>query len=948
MTHNAVPPRLHRAAVGRADLLRALQSSDSHVSTLFGFQRLVTAKGHVVKELVTDGLSVTSDVFGMLEVRHVPVETRAPLRAIHYQIEQRALEAATASLGARPPVVPLKSLPEADRTIAAPEPRTLVSKARLADFARRHLRRPSPSAVLDLEAWIARIAHGQTPTRLPTKRLRQWGATSALIINAYGDSEPIRADLDALLVLVWRRSAGMTPIYLHSPDGDLFQLKRGGKQRRWRPCARAKPQQHAHWLWAGADLQGAQPDEWPQAMLAKQRGAGDVVWLQLGLGAGMPALSKLRIVPWDIGSKLRASRAHQGAPVDVPGLDRLIAAMSMAIRIEPSLLRELRLLLNLSMAAEYAAWQHEDVLRSAIACWLHPHEVARWRAVATQLPETLRSKIAQLIAQQHLHLSPLIQAEEAALSSALAPGSRSDADQTVWQEIAMTLRQPDHPLAEDCARYVRRLGTRAHPDFWRQNETVAEAWLLSEKISLQAGAELPEGIPGALAARVLDEGSALPCTEWSLLQNQAGQNHASLRLQPGRQRTALSLLELGGTQVQLEHGAIRRRLHLQGETELGDANVPMQIWLPEQLTRIIAVPRPSWAHEFGRDQGGVYALGGPLGANQFKRYALASERAASENPFFLPEAIGYAMEWPVAHAIWRLGIDLEFGNFADLRVGKAVQRFRWIEPGEFLMGSPDDEPERFDDEGPQHRVRISEGFWLADTACTQALWLAVMGAENPSHNPSYFNGDTKLPVEQVSFDDVETFLECLQALLPEHVAAGLPSEAQWEYAGRAGTTTPFSFGASIHSEQVNFDGNHPYNGSEASEQRGRTVPVKSLPANSWGLFEMHGNVWEWCRDGQRTYQATGPGQVELDPLGTLGPAARALRGGAWFDFAWYARCAYRVQLARGDRRHGVGFRFSLRSLSPAGPEGRSSKLGPEAPKARRDVEPRQNLQQGKP
>ncbi|HNO60224.1 MAG TPA: formylglycine-generating enzyme family protein, partial [Plasticicumulans sp.] len=195
--------------------------------------------------------------------------------------------------------------------------------------------------------------------------------------------------------------------------------------------------------------------------------------------------------------------------------------------------------------------------------------------------------------------------------------------------------------------------------------------------------------------------------------------------------------------------------------------------------------------------------------------------------------------------------DDRYGLWAEFVIvtghGSAVQRLRWIEPGTFLMGSPDNEPERLNNEGPQHLVTLTRGFWLADTACTQGLWQAVTGG-----NPSQFKDDPQNPVEQVSWNDVQKFLRALEGLLPG-IEACLPSEAQWEYACRAGTTTPFSFGTQVTPAQVNYDGNFPYADGKKGEDRGRTVPVKSLPANDWGLYEMHGNVWEWCADGLRTY-----------------------------------------------------------------------------------------------
>ncbi len=271
---------------------------------------------------------------------------------------------------------------------------------------------------------------------------------------------------------------------------------------------------------------------------------------------------------------------------------------------------------------------------------------------------------------------------------------------------------------------------------------------------------------------------------------------------------------------------------------------------------------------------------------------------------------------PFAHA-WG---DDAFGLWAEIRLEisngeSVVQNFRWIEPGTFWMGSPEDELERFSSEGPRHEVTISQGFWLADTACTQALWQAVM-----DNNPSYFKDDPQQPVEQISWHDVQAFLkrlqERLQSLLPGY-QVDLPSEAECEYACRAGTTTPFSFGSNINPQQVNYNGyngNFPYSGDEKGEYRAKTVPVKSLPANPWGLYEMHGNVWEWCKDGQRTYDE----HAQIDPLGPMtgDDLPRVLRGGAWFSDAWWARSAGRNAYHPDDASDDVGFRFCLRSIQP--------------------------------
>ncbi|WP_374495622.1 formylglycine-generating enzyme family protein [Zoogloea sp.] len=254
--------------------------------------------------------------------------------------------------------------------------------------------------------------------------------------------------------------------------------------------------------------------------------------------------------------------------------------------------------------------------------------------------------------------------------------------------------------------------------------------------------------------------------------------------------------------------------------------------------------------------------------------------------------------------------DAEWGLAATLNLNGVKQTFRWIQPGTFLMGSPRDELGRYSDE-TQHKVTLSRGYWLADTACTQALWQAVMG-----DNPSRFKVYPANPVEQVSWNDVQTFFARLDALVPG-LDAGLPSEAQWENACRAGTTTPFSFGENITSEQVNYDGNFPYAGGKKGLYRACTVPVKSLPPNPWGLYEMHGNVREWCADWFGNY----PQGPQVDPSGPPEGVERVLRGGSWINDGQYCRAAARCRNEPGFRGNTIGFRLAPgQRPGPAGQE----------------------------
>ncbi len=243
----------------------------------------------------------------------------------------------------------------------------------------------------------------------------------------------------------------------------------------------------------------------------------------------------------------------------------------------------------------------------------------------------------------------------------------------------------------------------------------------------------------------------------------------------------------------------------------------------------------------------------------------------------------------------------QYGTYADVEIKtnaqSVTQRFRWIEPGTFMMGSPESEKGR-DDNEVHHQVTLTKGYWIFDTEVTQALWKAVM-----DNNPSYFKRKQR-PVEKVSWNDVQQFFKKVNQLNPK-LNLELPTEAQWEYAARAGTTTPFSFGENITTDQVNYNGNYPYNNGQKGKYREHTVDVKSLPPNPWGLYEVHGNVWEWTADAGGEPSA----KPVSDPFRQAG-AWRVIRGGSWSNDARYCRSAYRYWLAPDDRYFNFGFRPS--------------------------------------
>lgn len=241
-----------------------------------------------------------------------------------------------------------------------------------------------------------------------------------------------------------------------------------------------------------------------------------------------------------------------------------------------------------------------------------------------------------------------------------------------------------------------------------------------------------------------------------------------------------------------------------------------------------------------------------------------------------------------------------FGLWQSLELKGVRQVMRWIPPGKFTMGSPGTEVDRRDNE-KQHDVLISEGFWLADTACTQALWQAITG-----NNPSRFKQSLEHPLDNVSWDDCQLFIEQANSLLEGQLTLRLPSEAEWEYAARAGSQSAYWWGDEISDEQANYNAKHAYRDGEKGQYRKQTVEILQFEANDFGLFQVHGNVWEWCQDFRGDY----PSSPTTDPIGPESGQSRVLRGGSWFNGPQSLRAALRFHHGPGSSFSNYGFRLA--------------------------------------
>lgn len=258
--------------------------------------------------------------------------------------------------------------------------------------------------------------------------------------------------------------------------------------------------------------------------------------------------------------------------------------------------------------------------------------------------------------------------------------------------------------------------------------------------------------------------------------------------------------------------------------------------------------------------------------------------------------------------------------FAGSKAGEERQvagiRLCWCPPGRFRMGSPPTETERRPGEDPVD-VTLSKGFWTGKYEVTQGQWKRIVG-KLPGPLTAELPEGNDYPVGNVNFAEAEAF--CRQATrlgrqagnLPREWEFRLPTEAQWEYACRAGTTTATAFGDTLSSKQANFKGK-PYNGGESGPSLGRAARVGSYPPNAWGLHDMHGNICEWCRDW---YHTRLPGGVDPDLYSAketatrnrTGDMSRSRRGSCWCDDGWPGRSAFRQRFEPERRYDHIGFR----------------------------------------
>jgi formylglycine-generating enzyme required for sulfatase activity len=608
-------------------------------------------------------------------------------------------------------------------------------------------------------------------------------------------------------------------------------------------------------------------------------------------------------------------------------LSTLLACLSPAVTVEPELVRDMTLALGMGqngLLLEQAVWTHAALDGALPFRQWHAAQQRQYQIQLKALPADLQATCWRVIARQHAYRHQ-VQRDQELLNWVSACGMHPAQDLpqeadclaavTRYARVAQHLLNLSRGSSSNGASAKPGAGVlqaaaqerlQTLPDFLDKHREVedmlATVALQSFEPSLEEGEAGIDDLPAVHDVAVRLQGQSL-CMAAS-----------SDSARPG---VRLQDIEVSGDWVRVQDGSGARRTLSLSASGLARQPLVLHRWReapakeltvrgPAGALTVRTKERPHWAASLSQSDQGLRALiHWPNGKELW--VDLSSQPKAHFDFLVQDWIVGFDAYAPVL--IWT---PKGLRAFPPLVSELA---FRYLPSATFLMGSP--EGVGADNESPQHPVTFTQGLWLAETPCTQALWQAVMG-----HNPSYFNKGPEAPqrpVECVSWDDAQQFLAKINSLLPEGCEAVLPTEAQWEYACRAGTHTAYWWG----DEQDNSKANFYSRGETGVGDEGSTSPVDRYPPNPWGLRNMHGNVWEWCANGkERTY----PPRDARDPMDDTGVFHPVVRGGSWVDLPDLSRSAYRIGAVRYARYRAQGFRFALRSSSNHGKEPQSDEL----------------------
>ncbi len=858
--------RFNKVPAGRADLLRAFADGGTdaleHSAKVLGYSRRQTND----LEQETSKPNFNQTIFDKHDLPREPSEQKdatTPVKQAaisrYFRITQQQQLSEESIQQQRSQFQQAIALTEtdlnADPTQAKLPLPALIPWKRLWPVLRNNLGRQRNSRKVLVKPLVNALSRGVLIKRIPYRQKHIWSSHCQLILDLSAASLLFQQDMAELCaqLMQLRGTSGLEVLVIRDPLTDLRLLQNAIQMPSPTKTVMIVSDLGHYDSNAGKSL------AWQRFVQRLQRNNASLFVLSPTPTSVSPLNLSYKALSWDRSANSANRRAVPSDSQHEHQLtaDDLLTLLAPAIRVEPSLLRAMRYQLPISQAhvgLEAAVWLHDDVERCQNGFRFINDKKHRYLERFKLLPTALKRQACETIIRYHQHLPPDVLAEELLNARYLGGVAEEYSEKAIgrsWQ-IAKTLAQ-DSAAPAGVSPWLLRLSQRLANAMWQQNPALETAWYLHYQSAKQSGIEIkrPPGLSLARASAYLHEPQLR--VRYKLYQLGADLVVSNILSQVDSHFNQASLLGyinamhpyLDCRLDDAQGNSVNQTIQLDSQQTVVQLEQQATITLiTDQETLVLQdqQQKPIWASNIGRDQYGLYA---------------------------------------------------------EFTYQSTTQRLRWINPGSFFMGSPADEIDRETNE-TQHQVTLTQGYWLADTACTQALWEAVMG-----DNPSDFKASKQNPVDSVSWNDIDQFIYKINHQLPG-LDLRLPTEAEWEYACRTDTQTPFSFGENITPDQVNYNGNHPYAQGETGEYRNKTLEVKALPANSWGLYQMHGNVWEWCADWFDHY-ATEP---VTDPQGPATGDNRLLRGGSWFDDGRDVRSAYRINHTPSYRYLSSGFRLA--------------------------------------
>ena len=832
----------------------------------------------------------------------------------------------------------------------------LAAWSRLLPFLQKVLGAQVEGRRPDTARLVKQVANGEMIRRIPRKQRYNWSPKARILIDINDDNFPYRRDFLQLRnrLIALRGDEGLEIQFIYDdPGGHIVRYEQQREMiESWRLPEPGTP------IFILSDL--AMHSQSRQSlygwlafgqMLNAQGWRATVLMPVAKRSIDYRLLRYFDCVVWDRVSRFKRVKGDYQPEKDrcnhVGSIDQLLSYCFAGVRIDSGLLRALRHMLpsSFDIGHETAIWRHLVVIREGDEWGWQPGSKENYFTQAQQLAANLsadhQQRLIELIGRYHAQYPDELYFEamyNLKMLGLTLPEEVDAATEKFMQDMVATYRDnlQNSLLHGWIRRHLKRHeapALRHKHDYWLP--FLAFARIQGARLKGETETEWPKGMTPSEIETVLnyinhvqeyqtfwlrqeaEKLVLLPANEqpqkpaqsddWAT-HSQSGALVLALRLNDtrifhihddgkGHQRiVSLDLTQAGKNAFQFPAGG-------QHTFQVGRERFMIDVMAAQQ-------EKQDWMTFMGSGSEGLYAESMNQQNEVYRWYWHPPEWDASQGMlpgfwFYLSTSAETLKPNWAADA----GRD-QYGLYADAEIAGVILRFRWIEPTSFMMGSPEDKDknkkEHYDDE-TQHQVNLTQGYWLAETACTQALWQAVM-----HENPSHFQGKNR-PVENVSWDDIEQFFNRTERNDPE-LKLRLPTEAEWENACRAKTETAFHFGSDIALDQVNYRGTWDDYDSWGEGALQQTAEVKSYPPNAWGLCEMHGNVWEWCQDWYGAY----PSGPVTDPQGPDAGKSRVLRGGSWFYDGRYCRSAYRNDIDPSYRYYDFGFRLARgHELKPA-------------------------------